>query len=639
LTRSRLHSRAASLAGVLVALGLPAAAGASHVPGVMPQGTERAPFVSDAPLDAPQLGSSTFGGQHGGADGHLLPIQRKVKLVSKLTPTDPFGAIVPGQIADLAVFDGWAYLNSWQGEHPECNRGGTYVVDIRKPKKPREATFIPALPGNYHGEGAQVVSANTRFFDGDVLAVNNELCADVQRGGGFDLYDVSDPSNPKTLVQGFGDFGPEGSLTGDTTLAHDSHNIRVWQDGKKLYAVIVDNLELHDVDFFDITNPRAPKPIAEFDLVETFPQIRDQSAFGDLIFNHDDVVKKIGGKWTMVASYWDAGYVTLDVSDPANPKYLGDTSFDGADPLTGFEPPEGNAHQAEFSADNRYILAADEDFSPFRARVSVAGDGAFNAAEATDTTSRIDDLPGGQLGPSTTFVGQACPVTAGDTVPAAPADDGDPATEDLAVIVRGVCSFEEKVNAVKAQGWDGWIVYNNANRPDGDPLLTNGVVVTGGDLPGVFMTRADALSGIFGITDNIDPAVGTEGRDVTIAAAFDGWGYAHLYRNESGKMHEVDAYAIPEALDPRFASGFGDLSIHEFATDPGEPDLAYSSYYAGGLRVFQFGEQGLKEVGAFIDEGGNNFWGVEFAHIDGVDYVAASDRDFGLYLFRYTGPR
>jgi hypothetical protein len=112
LTRSRLHSRAASLAGVLAALGLPAAAGASHVPGVMPEGTERAPFVSDAPLDAPQLGSSTFGGQHGGADGHLLPIQRKVKLVSKLTPTDPFGAIVPGQIADLAVFDGWAYLNS-----------------------------------------------------------------------------------------------------------------------------------------------------------------------------------------------------------------------------------------------------------------------------------------------------------------------------------------------------------------------------------------------------------------------------------------------------------------------------------------------------------------------------------------------
>jgi hypothetical protein len=510
-------------------------------------------------------------------------------------------------------------------------------VDISKPRRPREATFIPALPGNYHGEGAQVISAETKFFEGDLLAVNNEYCADVPRGGGFDLYDVSDPEHPKTLVQGFGDFGGEGTLTGNATAAHSSHNIRIWQDGKKIYAASVDNEEQHDVDFFDITNPRTPKPIAEFDLDATFPQIVDQSAFGNNIFNHDDVVKKINGRWTMVASYWDGGYVTLDVSDPANPKYIGDTSFDGADPLTGLTPPEGNAHQADFSADNRYLLAADEDFSPFRAQVRVTGDGTFNAAEATDTTKRIADLPGGQLGPSTTFVGRACVQTSGDSVPAAPADDADPTTEDIAVIVRGVCSFEEKVNAVRAQGWAGWIVYNNANRPDGDPLLTNGVVVSAGDLPGVFMRRQDALPGIFGIATGADPAVGTKGRDVTVATVFDGWGYAHLYRNEGGKMRQVSAWAIPKALDPRYATGFGALSIHEFAPDPVER-LAYISYYSGGLRVVSYGEQGIKEVGAFIDQGGNDFWGVEFAHIEGNDYIVASDRDYGFYLFRYTGP-
>ena len=632
MTRSRFLPCCLIAAGTVLWFALPAVAAAGTFPPPFPKGTDRS-LVSDAPAEAAT--SLARSHQHGGAEGHLLPVQRNVRLVSKLEPTAPFGDIVPGQIADLAVHDTTAYLNSWQD--PNCERGGTYVVDIRRPRRPRELTFIPALPGNYHGEGAQVADVKTKFFEGDLLAVNNEFCADAPRGGGFDLYDVSDPANPKTLVQGFGDFGPEGTLTGDATAAHDSHNIRVWQDGKKLYAVIVDNLELHDVDFFEITNPRDPKPIAEFDLAETFPQIVDQSAFGNLILNHDDVVKKIRGKWTMVASYWDAGYVTLDISDPANPKYIGDTSFDGADPLTGFEPPEGNAHQAEFSADDKYILAADEDFSPFRARVTVSGDGAFNGAEATDTTQRIADLPGGELGPSTTFVGRACVQTGGDAVPTAPADDADPRTEDVAVIVRGTCSFEEKVNAVKAGGWDGWIIYNNAGRPDGDPLVTNGIVVSGGDLPGVFMRRQDALPGIFQVTNDTDPAVGTEGRDVTVAAAFDGWGYAHLYRNESGKMREVDAFAIPEALDERFASGFGDLSIHEFATDPQE-NLAYSSYYAGGLRVLSFGEQGLKEVGAFIDEGGNNFWGVEFAHINGTDYVAASDRDFGLYLFRYTGP-
>ena len=56
----------------------------------------------------------------------------------------------------------------------------------------------------------------------------------------------------------------------------------------------------------------------------------------------------------------------------------------------------------------------------------------------------------------------------------------------------------------------------------------------------------------------------------------------------------VDSYAIPEATKPEFAFGHGDLSIHEFATDPSQY-LAYSSYYAGGVRVFRFGAGGIDE--------------------------------------------
>ena len=68
----------------------------------------------------------------------------------------------------------------------------------------------------------------------------------------------------------------------------------------------------------------------------------------------------------MLVSYWDAGYVQLNVDDPANPTYITDTDFDDPDPLTGFDPPEGNAHQAEYSHDNEFFLAGDEDFSPDR---------------------------------------------------------------------------------------------------------------------------------------------------------------------------------------------------------------------------------------------------------------------------------
>jgi hypothetical protein len=102
-------------------------------------------------------------------------------------------------------------------------------------------------------------------------------------------------------------------------------------------------------------------------------------------------------------------------------------------------------------------------------------------------------------------------------------------------------------------------------------------------------------------------------------------------------MAELDTYAIPEAHDPTHASGFGDLSVHEVATSQVRRDLAYFSYYAGGFRVAKIQGGKLTEVGHFIDEGGNNFWGVQVFQKNGKEYVAASDMDYGLYIFEYTG--
>jgi hypothetical protein len=123
---------------------------------------------------------------------------------------------------------------------------------------------------------------------------------------------------------------------------------------------------------------------------------------------------------------------------------------------------------------------------------------------------------------------------------------------------------------------------------------------------------------------------------------FDGWGYVRLFatdipvptRQIEASITQIDTYAIPESQDPAFASGFGDLSVHEVAMDPDE-NLAYFSYYSGGFRVVEYGNNGMREVGAFIDEGGNNFWGVEVYEQDGEKYILASDRDFGLYVFQY----
>ena len=100
------------------------------------------------------------------------------------------------------------------------------------------------------------------------------------------------------------------------------------------------------------------------------------------------VTKVIGGRDVLLNSYWDAGYVMLDVENPAKAKYIGDTDFAVEDPLVpGISPPEGNAHEAEFSHDSTYFLGADEDFNPYRSDKFFVDDQERPAVEVGGGTS------------------------------------------------------------------------------------------------------------------------------------------------------------------------------------------------------------------------------------------------------------
>jgi hypothetical protein len=278
----------------------------------------------------------------------------------------------------------------------------------------------PGLAGQLPPRGRARDQRRHQVLHGRSAGRQYEFCTDTPTvGAGFDLYDVTDPTHPKVLVQGAGDRGGEGKLTGSLATARQYHSTFLWKASGKVYLVASDDDELHDVDIFDVTGPRSPRPVAEYDFVEEFPQLlEDLTPYGNLNLNHDMIVNEIGGRQVLLDSY----------------------------------------------------------------------------------------------------------------------------------------------------------------------------------------------------------------------------------RRSAGKVQKVDDYAIPESLNAAYAFGYGDLSIHEFATDP-ERNLAYSSYYAGGLRVVSFGATGITEVGHYIAERGNNFWGVEqftpaselAGNLKGTRLVAASDRDYGLFIFRYTG--
>ena len=244
-----------------------------------------------------------------------------------------------GQIADLAVHKGYAYLNSW--DDPDCRGGGTYVVDIRNPAQPQQVGFIPAPANYYHGEGAHVVSIDTPQFRGDILAVNDEtygsnltlnpVCAPAGQVGRRLRPLRRDGSRPTRRRSYRAPVTPTRTTTRPTperAFGNSYHSVFVWQDGPRAYLVASDNTEFTDVDIFDITDPTAPVQVGDHDLSSCSPRSwmarRPTAAPSSTTTSWSS---SIGGRPVMKADYWDAGYVQMDVSDPANPVLINDTTF------------------------------------------------------------------------------------------------------------------------------------------------------------------------------------------------------------------------------------------------------------------------------------------------------------------------
>ena len=557
-------------------------------------------------------------------------------------------------IADLSVFKNYAYLAKWGA--PDCGAGetggqgspdgGAYVVDISDIANPREVGFIPTAQDTLVGEGMQALTLTTTAFSGDVLAMNHEGCGKNYKAG-FSLWNITNPLKPVKLAEHAGDATIDG--LNDRPDVNTYHSVFAWDAGDRAYLVATDNEEGADIDIFEITNPRKPVLVSETDL-NPLGVAQPELALMDS-FNHDMVVKQIGSRFILLDSYWDGGYVLMDVTNPAAPVFLSDTDFAAVDPellaQTGVAlSPEGNAHQSEFTLDNRFVIATDEDFGPHRLLISTPA-GTLLAKPGTQTTVEQAKAISG----TTIFVGRACPGDA--AVPAAP----NVGTSQIAVVERGLCLFEEKAQIVMAAGgWDAMLIVNREGSDACTGVFNPSLTAA---IPTVFVGR-DSGFAMFGIpydqtacadaTQLRAPiALGTVGSPVqSIDAKFDGWGYVHLFAASIGSttatLRDVDTFAIPEAMNPAYAQGFGALSVHEVATDKTDASRAYLSYYSGGIRALQIQcakpkdptTCRLVETGGYLDEHGNNFWGIETWVRDGVTYVAGSDMDSGIWIVRRT---
>ncbi|MGH2677733.1 MAG: hypothetical protein ACRDHB_05175 [Actinomycetota bacterium] len=621
--------------------------------------------------------------QHGPMTGHLPPVQENVELLGKLKLTS-----FADDISDVSALGNYAYVGDW-GLGGQCSTGGVNVVDISDPTNPQKVKFLNAGGSAYQTEGVQALRISTSDYTGDILIVSNEWCRALpnpkQNQGGISIYDITNPVTPKLLVDAFGDFADH------FPRARESHSVIAWDAGNNAYAAAVDNEEPQadrDVDIFDITDPRNPELISQPSLaglnVDGHGELQTSHDFDVLQFNND---ADAALEWNLMVSDWDAGWVHLDVTNPHAPFIVGETDYATCDQVVPTAcPPEGNAHQGEWTSTGDNWIGTDEDFDAYRTSPLTRTTGPGAPEEYTTVGvggAPVTILPDKTLNGPVAYGGYGCPGTS-TPIPSAdsviPPSSLLPGEEQIIVLQRGpgagaeadpnnpeaACFPGEKADNATDQGWDAVVLtgrhLTGGAAADDPPNCGFGAFPTDEQIVAVCTTHT-AMHELFGRTPDftvpypvgdpgdLEPNIGEVGFKVSITATFDGWGYARVFNTTNhASPTEIAQISIPEGVDEAFATGFGDLTIHEVEVPRGDPNeggpapddgkLAYFSWYSGGLRVWDISDPANpEEVGKYIDAKGNDFWGTAIVEdANGDRLILNSDMDFGLFIFRYTGP-
>jgi len=628
-------------AGVAAVLVLAGGAGAVGVP----KGVPDDPGVSNQKaflLEAggfshvePYRGSTGSGGRGGNDDS--------LKVVGSLR-LDPSNVEVHG---DVAGYKKLAFVGKWRGA---CPGTGVDIIDISKPKRPMKISDT-ADYADTSMEDMQAIRIGRR----DILAIGLQDCgASATEGAvGLELYDITNPRNPVFLSLFNGADFPQ-IFASPTDEAHGHvHELDVAKlpDGRTVAALSSPDSEAITSDFdgfngvgdlilVDISNPANPTFLSEYGVLDDptlgVPFYLSVLQGGDArTLLHSPRFNKKGTR--LYLSYWDAGVLILNITDPAHPSLVGRTAYDVG--------VEGNAHSTDTAKREKILIQADEDFSPFETIFNIASGpnaGAYPAAEGAFTVP-IAALADRSMNGSTTFIGLACP---GDPAPPAAPDDGNPLTEEIAVAMRGVCFFQDKAEAAEAAGYDGFVVMNDAARGDALVLMGPSGSTPIPELPGIFVGHSTGLK-IFNVADATGLGIGMTGASLAATAQFNGWGYLRFFDiSNPANPVQLSTFATPNTNNEAVALD-GTWSVHNpemlsgGADDRGADEgsnILYASWYSDGVRVLDIKRPARpREIASWTGQGAPagappvNIWSV----VPHNDLLLVSDRNFGLYILKH----
>lgn len=531
---------------------------------------------------------------------------------------------VNGATTDVWSLDGYAYTGTFNSPCGGDPGGGVWVWDVSNANKVKFVTVIPSPTGSRSND----VKAAT-MNSGDVLVHTNESCGGGP--GGFEIYDVDDPTNPTWLASvRIDDPNPLTPFIFGPVEDVGTHNLFLFSQGDSDYVGVTAETAYGNFQIYDITDPANPTLTSFWGAEESFDPgvvasgdftrnlnaaIWLTSGFGSSRnrFLHDITISADGTQAYL--ANWDAGLILLDISDPADPQLVSVA----IDPVNGSLDGEVNSHAVWPNEDGTIVLEGEEDFAAWEASVppgnltlqglntipgvaisTNAGD-AFEANQTGNVgtvTANSVSVTSGPLAGSTflanEFSGNNHPLGAGSVsgnlVWIGRACNGDAFANplspgDIAVVRRGACFFSDKAANVAAAGGAAMVLSNN-------------------------VTTATPWSGLR-VWDYSDPA------NPVLASTFN---------------TDCSASTAPAGTcDPA-----GTYSVHNVIVETkGNKVKAYISWYSDGMLVLDITDPyNPVEVGRYT-ESGTNFWGVYKE--TNSPFFYGSDRNGGLYVFKEQG--
>jgi hypothetical protein len=279
---------------------------------------------------------------------------------------------VRGFNADVWKYKDYAYVGHWgfadwaTGNDRFCPAppdNGVAVLDVSNPADPR----VVAKLQNPTGTSAEDVVVYTAKYGplagSDIAAVGIQWCgggrSDPDAIHGLMLWDVTKATAPKQIgfldtgccTRGVHEFEVENRTDLGRTFAYATVPAGSYPDAVNANG-LRDAAGKGDFRLIDITNPKAPIEVSTWKVQQAGGPFAAQGCDADGNYGHGAEPSDDGT--SVFLSYWDSGFVELDLTNPASPRYVKRAAY-------GPEA-DGDAHSAQYDEGRQLLFSADEDF-------------------------------------------------------------------------------------------------------------------------------------------------------------------------------------------------------------------------------------------------------------------------------------